>query len=245
VDKAVVIFSGGMDSAALLFMLHNQYAEVNAISFDYGQRHRKELKAAAGLVDMLAMSTEGSYIKHEIVNLRSIKSFLEGSGLTDASVDISDGHYTWDTARTTVVPNRNMIMLSVATAIAVARGCNAVYTGVHAGDHFVYPDCRPEFVHYANLAAQSGNETFAVPGFRIEAPFLHMEKSEIAKVGTRYGVPWNKTWSCYKGGAKHCGRCPTCVERLEAFYIARVKDTTQYQDKEYWKEVTQVLGVRP
>lgn len=243
-DKAVAIVSGGMDSAALAFMLADQYSELHMLSFDYGQRHRKELKYASGLAEILSDEDRPTaYVRHDIVNLRSITAFLEGSALTD-DVDVPDGHYTEDAARITVVPNRNMIMLSVATAVAVARNCDAVYTGVHAGDHFVYPDCRPTFVHYASLAAQAGNDGFSKLGFRIEAPFIHMEKSEIAKVGERYNVPWEKTWSCYKGEAQHCGKCPTCVERQEAFYVAQVNDPTEYEDSLYWKTVTKIEGVR-
>jgi 7-cyano-7-deazaguanine synthase len=239
-DKVVAIYSGGMDSSALAYMLADTVGELHLVSFDYGQRHRKELKSAAKLASLLAERPTGAYVRHDIVNLKSITSLLEGSALTDATVDVPDGHYEWDTARKTVVPNRNMMMLSIATAVAVARGCNAVYTGVHAGDHFVYPDCRPGFVAACNLAAVAANDSFAVPGFHIEAPFLHMEKSEIAKVGQRYGVPWHETWSCYKGTPKHCGRCPTCVERQEAFYVAGVTDPTPYQDADYWKTVTKL-----
>ena len=139
-DKAVAVYSGGMDSTAMVYMLADLVGELHLVSFDYGQKHRKELKNAARIAGLLESRESGAYIRHDIVNLRSITSLLEGSALTDDSVDVPDGHYEWDTARKTVVPNRNMMMLSVATCIAVARGCNVVYTGVHAGDHFVYPD---------------------------------------------------------------------------------------------------------
>jgi len=242
-DRAVAIFSGGMDSSSLVYMLKQDYGELIMLSFDYGQRHKKEITSAKKLAGYLEENPTGAYTEHRVVNLRTITSMLKGSALTD-DVDVPDGHYSEEAARITVVPNRNMIMLGVATAVAVAEEADALYTGVHAGDHFIYPDCRPEFMHHINLAAQAGNESFAKRGFRIEAPFLHMEKSEIAKVGARYGVPWEDTWSCYKGGAIHCGTCPTCVERQEAFYIAGVTDKTKYADAEYWKTVTTVPGVR-
>ena len=228
-----------MDSAALLHMVFNQFSEVHAVSFDYGQRHRKELRAAAAIVERLTDMNEGAYIWHDIIPLKAVHPFLKGSSLTD-DIEVPEGHYTEEAARSTVVPNRNMMMLSVAIALSVVDQADILYTGVHAGDHYVYPDCRPEFVHYINQAAQAGNEGFAKRGFHIEAPFLHMEKSEIAKVGERYDTPWDMTWSCYLGGAHHCGRCPTCVERAEAFWVAGVMDPTVYDDKEYWKTKSKV-----
>lgn len=242
-DSAVAIYSGGMDSTALAYMLQELYGELYLISFDYGQRHRKELTCAKAIAEGLTDKETGAYVQHDVVNLKAVTQFLKGSSLTD-DVEVPEGHYGEDNMRLTVVPNRNMMMLSVATAIAVARGSVAVYTGVHAGDHFVYPDCRPEFMHHVNAAAQAGNEGFAVRGFRIEAPFVHMEKSEIAKVGQKHGVPWEKTWSCYKGGSIHCGKCGTCVERQEAFFVAGVPDPTKYEDPNYWKFVTKIEGVK-
>lgn len=229
-DKAVVVTSGGLDSTVLAHLYAEQYAEVHLLSFNYGQRHRKELKFAEAAADRLDCFWNE-------VNLRGITQLLEGSSLTD-DVDVPEGHYAEDTMKQTVVPNRNMIMLSVAVATAVSREAQVVAAGMHAGDHFVYPDCRPKFGKALNDAAVAGNEGFAAPGFHIEFPFIHMSKAEIVSVGARLKVPFEETWSCYKGGTKHCGRCGTCVERAEAFHLAGVPDPTQYVDSEYWKDAT-------
>jgi 7-cyano-7-deazaguanine synthase len=119
-------------------------------------------------------------------------------------------------------------MLSIATGIAVAEGADAVATGVHGGDHFIYPDCRPDFIMLMNRAMGVGNEGFAVSGFSIEAPFLHLGKHDIVAVGMGLGVDFVQTWSCYKGGENHCGKCGTCVERKEAFELAGFDDPTLY-----------------
>ena len=227
-DRAVVITSGGLDSTILAHLIAQDYHEVHLLSFDYGQRHKKELTFASKTADRL----DCDWTK---VNLRGVTELLTGSSLTDSSVTVPDGHYAEDTMKTTVVPNRNMMMLSVAIACAVAENAKVVVAGMHAGDHFIYPDCRPEFAKLLNDAAQSGNEGFAALGFHLEFPFIHQGKDEIVKVGDRLGVPFAETWSCYKGGRKHCGTCGTCVERQEAFYLAGVEDPTEYVNSEFWK----------
>jgi 7-cyano-7-deazaguanine synthase len=128
----------------------------------------------------------------------------------------------------TVVPNRNAIMLSVAVGVAVARGAEAVAAAVHAGDHTVYPDCRPAFIEAIEHEARVANEGFIVDGFEVRAPFLHLTKDQIVRIGADLGVPFEETWSCYLGGEVHCGRCGTCVERREAFDLAGVPDPTAY-----------------
>jgi 7-cyano-7-deazaguanine synthase len=130
----------------------------------------------------------------------------------------------------TVVPNRNAIMMSVGVGVAVARDADAVATAVHAGDHPVYPDCRPGFIDAAEHLARVANEGFIEAGFQIVAPFLHVTKDEIVRRGAELGVQFAETWSCYLGGERHCGRCGTCVERREAFELAGVVDPTAYAE---------------
>jgi 7-cyano-7-deazaguanine synthase len=212
-----------MDSVTLAYRLRHLDPEGDLIlvSVDYGQRHRKEL-------DCARLAAEALDCEHVLVDLTSITPLLSGSALTDPTVDVPEGHYAWDTMKATVVPNRNAILLSVATGIAVARGAEYVATGVHAGDHAVYPDCRPEFISRMSSAMQVANDGFAVPGFSILAPFVHMTKTDIAAIGRAEGVPWEDTWSCYVGGDVHCGACGTCYERREALRDAGIDDPTEY-----------------
>lgn len=221
----VIVASGGMDSATLAWHYKDQGYTVRLVGFDYGQRHRKELQALADIADRLGGTST-------VVPL-NLRDHLHGSALTSDEVEVPDGHYAQETMKATVVPNRNSIMLSIATGIAVAEGAEVVATGVHAGDHFIYPDCRPAFFTPFAEAMRHANEGFAVEGFRLEAPFITWTKADIAAHGARLGVPYEITWSCYKGGDIHCGRCGTCVERIEAFIDAGADDPTQYEDKEF------------
>jgi 7-cyano-7-deazaguanine synthase len=218
---AVAIVSGGMDSVTLAYQLRTEYDELTLLSVDYGQRHVREIDCAAKAAAALDAA-------HHVVDLTSLTKLLAGSALTDDAVPVPDGHYAAETMRATVVPNRNAMLLDLATAIAVAAGAECVATGVHAGDHAIYPDCRPEFIHAYEAMAVVANEGFAVPGFYVRAPFLGITKADIARIGERLGVPWADTWSCYKGGETHCGTCGTCVERVEAFELAGVADPTTY-----------------
>lgn len=256
-SKYVVVFSGGMDSTVLLYDLfdlvggHENPELLTAVSFNYGQRHKKELEFAK-------RTTKELGLKHHIIDLWS-------SGYTDAiassgsslvsDTEVPDGHYAEDTMKTTVVPNRNMVMLAIAGSIAVAENANFVATAVHSGDHFIYPDCRPSFVSAMNVALHEGNRDFgSLDSSPILAPFIYKTKEEIAYRGLELGVPFENTWSCYKGDAKHCGTCGTCVERLEAIHLAAEKfnyamyhedgispfDATEYEDTKFWKEVADV-----
>jgi 7-cyano-7-deazaguanine synthase len=221
--KATLIVSGGMDSATLAYHYSKLGYELHLVGFDYGQRHVKELLALRNLADVLNAT-------YEIVDLKGLKSSIANSSLTSDDIVVPDGHYAEETMRITVVPNRNAIMLSIATGIAVANGSELVGTGVHSGDHFIYPDCRPDFIEAINKAFILGTQGHSVETFRVEAPFVQILKSDIAALGHEYGVPYQLTWSCYKGGNKHCGRCGTCVERIEAFIDAGVNDPTLYED---------------
>jgi 7-cyano-7-deazaguanine synthase len=219
----VAIVSGGMDSVTLAYQRRSEDdGDLVLVSVDYGQRHVRELQSAARAAGRLDA-------EHVIVDLRSVTALLIGSALTDRTVDVPEGHYAAESMRATVVPNRNAMMLDVATAIAVARKAAGVWTGVHAGDHAIYPDCRPEFIAAYDVMARLANEGFADPEFHVYAPFVHMTKADIAALGAELGVPFGDTWSCYQGGAVHCGRCGTCVERREAFDLAGVPDPTLYQ----------------
>lgn len=228
--KAVVIASGGMDSAVATYEAAFEHdGNIKVLSFDYGQRHKKELVQAALLC-------AGLDVPHHVVDITSVNKLLGGSALTD-DVDVPEGRYDWDTMRSTVVPNRNSIMLNIAIGFAVAQKAPQVWVGVHAGDHFVYPDCRPAFIYGLEALARIANEGFIYPRFQIRAPFLYETKAHIVERGTRLRVPFEHTWTCYMGGDVACGRCGTCVERLEAFHIARVEDPLEYIDRYYWKTV--------
>jgi 7-cyano-7-deazaguanine synthase len=230
--KVVVITSGGMDSTAAVYWTCKElHPDPLLLSFQYGQRHGdKELACAQHTAHKLGLH-------HHIIDLWDINELTQSSALTNAKKEIPEGHYAEDTMKDTVVPNRNMMFLSIAYAAAVSLNAEWVVTGVHAGDHAVYPDCRPEFIKAFNACAKTANEGFGAPDLRVVAPFQHMTKAGIAAVGDELGVEWANTWSCYKGGEVHCGRCSTCVERLEAFDLADVVDHTRYADRDYWKEV--------
>jgi 7-cyano-7-deazaguanine synthase len=223
VSQAIVVLSGGMDSTVLAYQAVGLFEQVDLVSVDYGQRHRTELAYAAATAQRLGC-------RHDIVQL-PISSYLDGSALTDDMVAVPHGHYAADTMASTVVPNRNAMLISVVYGIAVARAANAVLVGVHAGDHHVYPDCRPEFIDALDRALRIGNE--GVGTVALEAPFVQRSKTDICRLGGRLGVAWEETWSCYEGGDAHCGRCGTCVERREAFRDAGVADPTTYTDPNY------------
>ncbi|HDY94791.1 hypothetical protein LCGC14_0250970 [marine sediment metagenome] len=224
--KTIVVCSGGLDSVSLAHMVSAQRKLTGLVSFDYGQRHRKELDYAALCATRLG-------VPHDIIDMRGIGAALTGSALTD-DIAVPDGHYAEDTMRVTVVPNRNAIMLSVAYGIAAARGDQAVATAVHGGDHFIYPDCRPDFTQAFEFMQYMALDGYA--DVSLYTPFVHRTKADIVTEGQRHNTPFAETWSCYKGGAHHCGRCGTCVERREAFDLAGVTDPTKYEDPDFWAE---------
>lgn len=217
---AVLSFSGGLDSTTLAAHYAREGYSLLLLSFDYGQRHRSaELNAARKVAEHLDA-------EHHVVDLTSVTPLLSGSALTDPTVDVPDGHYAEESMRATVVPNRNAIMANIAVGAASARGADLVGLGVHAGDHAVYPDCRPEFVDALDALTAVALAGFHTP--KIATPFVAWSKTEIASYAQRIGAPVHLSWSCYKGGEVHCGTCGTCVERKEAFADALVPDPTQY-----------------
>lgn len=217
----IVVASGGLDSTVLAYLLAARGAELTLLSFDYGQRHRVELDHAADISALLGCP-------QEIVNLSGLGGLLVGSALTDSEVAVPDGHYTEQSMRATVVPNRNAIMLEIAVAAAIGRKADAVAFGAHAGDHAVYPDCRPEFVDRFTRSVRAANEGFLVEDFQILAPFVNVSKTDIVRIGSALGVPFERTWSCYRGETVHCGTCGTCTERREAFEQNGIADPTSY-----------------
>lgn len=205
--KIVTILSGGMDSTTLLYYALSVSKDVYVVSFNYGQKHKKELIQAEALCKQLGL-------EHHVVDISSIKELLSASTLT-SDKEVPEGHYAEETMRQTVVPNRNAIMLSIAYGYAITKGANYLLFGAHSGDHFIYPDCRQGFVTELSKALKIGNEGFG--DVEIVAPFGEGTKSDIAKKGFELGVPFEHTWSCYKGQDRPCLKCGTCIERCEAF----------------------------
>ena len=224
--KTLVICSGGLDSVSLAHVVAETRTLTRLVSFDYGQRHVKEVAFAAAAARRLG-------VPHHLIDMRGIGAGLTGSALTD-DVDVPDGHYAEETMRVTVVPNRNAIMLATAFGIAAARGDEAVATAVHGGDHFIYPDCRPGFVDAFQAMQDAALDGYAT--VELFTPFVRRTKADIVTDGAAHGTPFAETWSCYKGGEVHCGRCGTCVERREAFNLAGVDDPTTYADPDFWRQ---------
>jgi 7-cyano-7-deazaguanine synthase len=280
VTDSVAIVSGGMDSITMLYDMITNGLTPRVLSFNYGQRHKKELDYARIHADRMGLP-------HNIVDLSSITHLISNSALTSPydimegrAIDVPEGHYAADNMALTVVPNRNMIMAAIAAGVAVNDKACTIGIGIHAGDHYQYPDCRPEFIkalEHCILVATNGFNNFKA-GYStskslasdpikyqqaeldifggvegqfgmaevgtIYAPFLMKTKADIAFMALEMQIPLDLTWSCYKGGDVHCGRCGTCVERLEAIAEAGAKmnesmmtweDNTIYADTEFWK----------
>ncbi len=223
--KTIVVCSGGLDSVSLAQKVAAEKQLIGLVSFNYGQRHRKELDFAARCASRLS-------VPHHIIDIASIGGHLSGSALTD-NVEVPDGHYAEETMKATVVPNRNAIMLAIAFGLAAAQKADAVAVAVHGGDHFIYPDCRPGFIDAFQHMQNEALEGYA--SVKLLAPYVDVSKAAIVVDGEKHGTPFSETWSCYKGGELHCGRCGTCVERREAFHLAGVPDPTEYEDQDFWK----------
>ena len=217
--KVVVLISGGMDSVSALYEAHRTCQVVGALSFDYGSKHNhKEIPFAASHCQQLG-------IPHRIIKLDFVGQLFK-SDLLQSGGTIPDGHYQEQTMKQTVVPFRNGIMLSIAGGFAESIEAQGLVIAAHAGDHAIYPDCREGFMKAMGDAIRLG--TYA--HIEILRPFIHSTKAEVARRGHELGVDYSKTWSCYKGGAIHCGTCGTCVERREAFMLAMLPDPTAYAD---------------
>ena len=215
-DSAIVV-SGGMDSITLLYEQRHRIAL--GVSFDYGSNHN------AREIPFAELHCKRLGIRHITVRLDFMHRYFKSS-LLDGADAIPEGHYADDNMKSTVVPFRNGIMLSVAVGIAESHGLSNVFIANHGGDHTIYPDCRPEFVSAINEAARTG--TYA--NVTVSAPYTNITKGEIARRGAALGIDYSETWSCYKGGDRHCGKCGTCVERREALAEAGVADTTEYEE---------------
>lgn len=215
--NSVIIVSGGMDSITLLYDHKDEIAL--GISFDYGSNHNaREIPFAKMHCDRLG-------IRHITISLDFMHKYFKSS-LLDGADAIPEGHYASENMKSTVVPFRNGIMLSIAIGIAESNNLNQVFIANHGGDHTIYPDCRPEFINAINAAATAG--TFN--NVKVVAPYTDITKADIARIGKRLGIDYTETWSCYKGGDVHCGKCGTCVERKEALAEAGIEDKTVYKE---------------
>lgn len=221
--RAVAIVSGGLDSVTLAYLLAAQGWDLHLLAFDYGQKHKREVEFARQCAQDLGAT-------FDLVDLHSAGRLLSGSALTEESIAVPHGHYAAPNMAITVVPNRNAIFLALAYGAAVARNAEIVATAVHGGDHFIYPDCRPEFIQAFDIMQKQAVAGFGHPALRLHAPFVQKFKHNIVEIGAELSVPYEKTWSCYEGGVLHCGQCGTCVERKEAFHLAGVNDPTEYKD---------------
>ena len=213
---SVIIVSGGMDSTTLLYDRRDEIAL--AISFDYGSNHN------ACEIPYAEMHCKRLGIEHITIPLDFMHKYFRSSLLEGADA-IPEGHYAAENMKSTVVPFRNGIMLAVAAGVAESRNLTKLLIANHGGDHTIYPDCRPEFISAMDSATNAGTYV----GVRVVAPYTNITKGDIARIGKKLGIDYAETWSCYKGGEKHCGKCGTCVERKEALAYAGIEDTTEYE----------------
>lgn len=226
-EKLVIgILSGGLDSSVLSYFLKETYkpARIGLLTFDYGQRHKKEIECAKGIAYLLKAEF------HHVINISDLQKLFVGSSLTD-DIPIPHGHYEEESMKSTVVPGRNAIMCSIGWAAAACMGAEVVAMGVHSGDHHIYPDCRPTFFDSMKDALGWGTHDVLKTDLALCTPFIGMNKTEIVKLGDHLGVPMGRTWTCYEGGNVHCGKCGSCIERKEAFQLAEVPDPTKYAEE--------------
>ena len=207
-----------MDSITMLYEYKERIAL--GISFDYGSNHN------AREIPFAAMHCERLGIKHIVINLGFMHQYFKSSLLEGAEA-IPEGNYDEENMKSTVVPSRNGIMLSIAAGVAESNGLKYVMMANHGGDHTIYPDCRPEFVSAMSEATRLGT----YPGIEVLAPYTGITKSDIARHGKALGIDYAETWSCYKGGEHHCGKCGTCRERIEALADAGIEDHTVYDEE--------------
>ena len=213
---SVIIVSGGMDSITLLY---DMCARISlAVTFDYGSKHN------AREIPFARLHCERLGIEHLVIPLDFMLTYFKSS-LLKGGEEIPEGHYAADNMKSTVVPFRNGIMLSIAAGIAESRGLKYVMMANHSGDHSIYPDCTPQFVSAMSQATKAGT----YPGIELLVPYTNISKGDIARRGKALGIDYAETWSCYKGGERHCGRCGTCEERREALAEAGIDDPTVYE----------------
>jgi len=213
---SLLILSGGMDSVTMLHEYKEQIAL--AVSFDYGSKHNeREISFARLHCQRLA-------IEHLVIPLSFMEQYFTSS-LLKGGADIPEGHYADDNMKSTVVPFRNGIMLSIAAGLAESRHLRHVMMANHSGDHAIYPDCRLQFVDAMSAAISAGTYEHLT----VLAPYTDISKTAIAQRGKALGIDYSETWSCYKGGERHCGKCGTCIERKEALRDAGIIDTTDYE----------------
>ena len=222
--KAVCLISGGLDSCVTAYIAKQEGYKIYALSFNYGQRHNKEIKCAKKIAQLLKAK------KHIVFDI-DLKQF-GGSSLLDKNKDLpvnTDLNEIGKTIPSTYVPARNTVFLSIALAFAETIDADAVFIGATSTDYSGYPDCRPEyfdaFQKLVDVATKKGVEGGSI---KIIAPLLHMSKADIIKKGKRLGVPFDKTWSCYKGEKRACGRCDSCLLRLKGFQEAGIRDPIRY-----------------
>ena len=217
--KSVLILSGGLDSTTLLYDLIHQGHQVHAITFDYNQKHKKEIECAKAICGNLA-------VPQKIIDI-SLLNELAPSCLTREQWEVPEGNYADENMKQTVVPNRNMVFLSLAAAFAIGIKADHLFYGAHAGDHTIYPDCRPAFVSAMTTAFHLCDWNDVV----LEVPYLYLTKGAIVRRGLSLGVDYSLTWTCYKGGETSCGTCGSCDERLAAFREAGAADPLEYEGK--------------
>lgn len=214
---SIIVLSGGMDSTTLL---HEYEARIAlAVTFDYGSNHNKRE------IECARINCEQLGIRHIVIPLSFIGQYFKSSLLSGADA-IPEGNYDEENMKSTVVPFRNGIMLSVACGLAESYGLKHVMIANHAGDHAIYPDCREPFIDAMSRAMKEGT----YDGITIFAPYTNISKADIARHGRSIGMDYGITYSCYKGGEKHCGKCGTCIERKEALAEAGIDDPTEYED---------------
>src|SRR5512136_471146 len=210
--RSLLILSGGVDSTTLLYDLINQGYEVEAVTFDYNQRHKKEIECARKTCIKLG-------IKHTILDLKILNE-IAPSSLTRKDWIVPEGRYDEESMKSTVVPNRNMIMLSIAAAKAIGENIQHLFYAAHSGDHAIYPDCRPVFVS----AMETALHLCDWHDLTLHAPYLHLSKADIVKIGKNLGVDYSLTWTCYREEDLAWGKWGACVERIEAFGKAGIED---------------------
>lgn len=214
--SALVVCSGGVDSVTALYWAKSRYKRVEVITFNYGANHNKRERAA-----LKAVCAQCGTAMTDVA--LPLGRYFKSSLLSGAK-NIPEGQYSSSNMKSTVVPFRNGIMLAFAAGFAESNGFDHIILGNHGGDHTIYPDCRPDFIDGISAAIRCGTWKKV----KVVSPFCNKTKTDIVRIGARLGVPYGLTYSCYKGGKKHCGKCGTCVERKEAFEKARVADPTEY-----------------